>query len=113
RATRARARALRSRAAARCGLELDRRKAQLADLLHCGQRDGKVLDGEAGAVEDRDVVRRLTAGGRVREDVSELGHLLARDLARLYGVHELAVVAGLVPLVVTKANQRQIIDRDT
>src|SRR5881275_1930795 len=63
-------------------LQSDRRQIQLAGALDRGERDCEVLDSESGAVEERDVVVRLTTRRGPREHVAELRHVVSRDLVR-------------------------------
>jgi hypothetical protein len=84
------------------GLEVERGEVELIGALHRGERDGEILNSQAGRVENRDVVLRLTAGCRTGEHLAELGHVLARDLASLDRVRKVAVVTGLFPVVGVK-----------
>src|SRR5439155_24869041 len=60
-------------------LEVERGEVQLVGALHRGERDGQVLDRQPGRVKDRDVVLRLTTGGRPCEHVAKLRHVVLRD----------------------------------
>ncbi len=77
-----------------------------------GERHRQILNREPGRVEDGDLLGAAAALGGSVEHRTELGHGLAREGARLDGVHELAVVARLLPVVAEDANARQLLDCD-
>src|SRR5206468_2020403 len=93
-------------------LEVERREVQLVGALHRCERDGEVLDREAGRVEDGDVARRLAAGRLSHENCAELVRLVLSDRTGLDGVSELAVVACLFPVVTEDASTRHLADRN-
>src|SRR5207244_978402 len=66
-------------------LEVERREVQLVGALHRCERDGEVLDREAGRVEDGDVARRLAAGRLSHENCAELVRLVLSDRPGLAG----------------------------
>src|SRR4249919_1879068 len=88
-----------SRSTAARGLELKRRQVELGLVLDGGERDREVLDREAGRVERRDLVVALPPGGGAVEHSAELGDPAPLELAGFDRVHELAVMAGLLPVV--------------
>ena len=73
--------------------------------------DGEVLDGEAGRVEDRDLVLVAAALLLAGEDAAELGDVLALQPV-VEGVRDLAVVARLLPLVANDAGAQELLDGD-
>jgi len=68
-------------------------------MLHRGECDGQILDGEAGGVEQGDVVGVLAARGVAGEHRSQLCHVPARDQASVNRGSGIAAVARLLPIV--------------
>jgi hypothetical protein len=61
------------------------------------ERDGEILDREAGRVEDRDLVLVAAALVFPGEDAAELGDVLAAEAAFVDRAADVAVVARLLP----------------
>src|SRR5262245_30509199 len=100
-----------TRIAAR-GLELKRGEVQLVLALDRRERDREILDREPGRVEGRDLVGSRAPLRVTGEDRAELGHTVPLELPGLDRVHELAVVARLLPVVREDPRPEQLVDGD-
>ena len=83
---------------------------QLVRLLVAGDRHGKVLDGEAGRVEEGDLVVSRATLRLAEEDPAELGDVLSLERARLDRPRDVTVVARLLPLVDDDTGTGELLD---
>ena len=67
--------------------------------LHRSERDREVLDRESRRVEDSDVTVGAPTLRSTYKNVTELGHAVTVEHARLHREHEVAVVTSLLPVV--------------
>ncbi len=65
-------------------------------MLHCGECDRQVLDGESGGIEDGRLVVAAPPVGVAGENRAELGDAVVGEPTGLDGVDEVAVVARLL-----------------
>src|SRR6266480_499631 len=100
-----------TRIAAR-GLELKGREIQPVLALDRGEGDREVLDREARRVEGRGLLVSPTPLRLTGENRAELGHAASLEPAGLDRVHELAVVARLLPVVGENPAAQQLVDGD-